>query len=228
GVELQPGSNTIVVRDRPEIVQQIVALLDAFDRPPRPLRFEIHILRAAQDGGELAAGGADAPTIAAPAGSAPRRVTPTMGVPSAFVDRLRGVLRYADYTLLARAALTSSEGERVTYDLGDDYRVAFRLGSVLGERRVRVEDFRITRRPPGAVSANKGRRPSPEELLRTHLNLWIGKPLAFVLSSGDDGAPALLVAISARLDDGAADVAADAVPAPRPKPTPRAGAGGQR
>ena len=45
-VELQPGSNTLVVRDTAAVVRRAVALLQDFDHPTSPIRLEIKIVRA--------------------------------------------------------------------------------------------------------------------------------------------------------------------------------------
>ncbi|MEM8960644.1 MAG: secretin N-terminal domain-containing protein [Acidobacteriota bacterium] len=176
-VELQPGGNTLVVRDERVAINKIRRMLEGFDHPPRMMRIDIHVLRAG--------------TKIGTEGEVP---------PEALVDRLRGLLRYDEYRQIAVAELSSREGEDVTYALGRDYRVSFKLGTLLGDRRLRLDDFRITA-TPGPRSANKSRRPEPHELIHTDLNLWKNQQFALVLSQEGTTPEAVLVAISFRLED---------------------------
>jgi len=181
-VELQRGGNTLVVRDRPVVVEQLQALLTEFDRPPRDVELEIHVLRAGPGRvpGDPAAWKDGGPKLNEP--------------PAELVERLRGLLRYDSYELLARAELTPQEGEEVEYALGDDYGVSFRLGSVLAEQRLKLHGFRITQVPPHGT--NKTRQLEPKELIHTNLNLWLGRVFALVLAQDGANREALMVAIT--------------------------------
>lgn len=181
-VEVQPGGNTLVIRDNPATIEQVVARLTRFDREPEDLRFDIQIVRAG-----------------------PRRaisppLPPDKEIPGEVIERLRELLRYEDYRLLAQAGMTSSEGEEVTYSLGQSYSVSFRLGAVTaageGGERLRLEDFRIIEKPTG--TPNKGRQLEPRELFRATLNLWVDRPFNLVLPQSSSENEALMVAISCR------------------------------
>lgn len=182
-VEEQPGGNTLVIRDTPSVIGRIVPVLERFDQPPEDLRFEIQIVRAGPRRGAVS----------------PPQATEDAELSGEIVDRLRELLRYEDYRVLAEAAVTSTEGQRVTYSLGQNYSVSFRLGSILGGsqvsgERLRLEDFRIlkhTRNP-----ANKGRQLEPKELFSATLNLWIDRPFNLVLTQDASRQEALMVAIS--------------------------------
>lgn len=179
-VELQAGGRAVVVRDTGEVVARVAEMLERFDHPPRAMRLDIHLLRAVaagQGGGE--------------------------NVPEEVVRVLRQHLRYDHYAILGSVGLTSLEGQAVTYALGDDFDVSFRLGTVLAGQKLRLHDFRITRRPPRltAANANKSRQPAPRELLHTHLNLWRDKQFALVLSQESAQDQALMVAITFRPED---------------------------
>lgn len=184
-VEEQPGGNTLVIRDVASVIGRIVPVLDRFDQPPEDLRFDIQIVRAGPQRG----------------GVSPPLAGETIELPEKVVNRLRQLLRYEDYQVLAEAAVTSSEGQRVTYSLGQTYSVSFRLGNILGGpqvsgERLRLEDFRIvkhTRNP-----SNKGRQLEPQELVRATLNVWIDRPFNLVLAHDASKQEALMVAISCR------------------------------
>ena len=181
-VEEQPGSNTLVIRDRPDVIAEIVPLIQALDHPAEDVRLEIHVLRA----------GPYRPTPISP--STPPQTLDSSGLPPELVERLRRLLRYDDYQVLARAGMSSKEGEDVTFELDPRYSVSFRLGTVMAQQRLRLENFRFFRQPP--ASADKSRRLEPEQLFHATLNLWQERPFALVLSQNHQLGEALMVAIS--------------------------------
>lgn len=178
-VELQEDGKTIVARDRPEILARVDEMLERFDHPSRALHLDIYLLRA----------GAGVAEGATPA-------------PENVVRLLRQHLRYDRYELLGAVGVPANEGQAVTYALGDDFDVSFRLGTVLAGQKLRVHDFRVARRPgPVARSANKSRQPEARELVYTNLNLWRDKQFAMVLSQDRASEAALMVAITFRPED---------------------------
>lgn len=164
-VELQPGSNTVVVRDSLAALSRIVPELRRFDRSSEPLDIEILVVRAL-------------------AGDS--RPSPAPRVPPDLERRLRALLRYERYELVAAANLSSRENEEVTYELGDGFSVRFRLGSLIEERRIRLSDFQVER-----ASADT-------PLIHTVLNLWIDRPVTLGLARSETSTSALMVAITCR------------------------------
>jgi type II secretory pathway component GspD/PulD (secretin) len=47
-VELQPGSNTLVIRDTPASLNKITMVLRSYDQPARPVILELYIVRASR------------------------------------------------------------------------------------------------------------------------------------------------------------------------------------
>lgn len=179
-VELQPGGNTLVIRDRQPVLDRVEVMLAQFDHPPQRMRFEIHLLRAG-------AGVAAADPM----------------LPEPLLERLRAYLRYDTYERLGGTEVSGREGEPITYALGNGYSIRFRPGTVLAGQRLKLHGFQITRTPPlpAGARANKSRQPA-RELLRTNLNLWREKPFTVVLPQGGQGAQeALMVAITFRPED---------------------------
>jgi type II/III secretion system protein len=173
-VELQPGDNTLVIRDNPGALSRILPVLRSFDHAPRPLRVEILIVRASRSA-----------------------VSPPLGhsdLPEELTQKLRKLLLYDNYDLEAQAKLKPVEGEAVTYEIGEGYLVAFRLGTVLPDGRVRLADFEIGRRLP--------RRP-PQELLHTNLNLWLDQTMSLGLAKSEGSREALMVVLTLRDGGGA-------------------------
>lgn len=181
-VEEQPASNTLVVRDTPTVLARVQRLIASLDRPPAALRFEIQLVRATPDGG----------TRPVAAGEVPPEVA----------ERLRKLLRYDHYEVLANAGVAAREGQAVTYSLSDTYHVSFRPGSTVDGHHLRLEGFRIVKQPP---QTNKGRRLPPRELFGATLNLRLGRPLTLVLAEapGQEGTSeeGLMVAIVCHRED---------------------------
>ena len=186
-VEVQPGDNTLVLRDRKPALARILPVLMSFDHPPQDLRFDIRIVRA----------GPRRQVI-----SPPLEAAPDSQLPEDLVARLRELLRYDDYQVLAKAAMSSREGEEVTYSLGRDYSVSFRPGTVMAGpagQRLKLEEFRIRKQVENPT--NKGRRLEPRELFHATLNLWIDRPFSLVLAQDPSRQEALVVAISCRREN---------------------------
>ena len=175
-VELQPGGNTLVLRDHDSVLGRVETALERFDHPPRALRFDIHLLRASNRAGR---------------GGAPETVT----------RRLREHLKFEHYDLLAEVPVTALEGQEITYSLGSRYGVSFRPGSMIQEG-LRLHGFRIVQKPPVTTrSTNKSRQPEPREMIQTDLNLLRDKQFTLVLSQGQGGGEALAVVITFRTED---------------------------
>jgi hypothetical protein len=169
-VELQPRSNTLVVRDTAAALRRITPVLLSFDHPARPLTLEIYIVRASRS------------VVSPPISHS--------DLPDPLTQRLRSLLTYDIYEVQAQAQLASLEGQSVTYALAEDYKVSFRLGTLFGDQRVKLSDFRIVRRPdprsPGAA------------LIHTNLNLRLDQTLSLGLARSESSREALMVVMILR------------------------------
>lgn len=170
-VELQPATNTLVIRDSPAALGRIVPVLRNYDHPSRPLDLEIYIVRAYK--------------------------TPVSGgppvhsdLPAALTRRLRAMLPYDVYEVRAQARLGSREGQAVTYALGGEYEVSFRLGTLLEGQRIRLSDFRVLRR------SEERRVGSP--LIHSNLVLTLEQTTSFGLARTEESKEALMVVMTVR------------------------------
>jgi type II/III secretion system protein len=176
-VELQPGGNTIVVRDSVSALARIAPMLQQFDHRPETLRLEVQMVQAY-------ATQSFSPAIAPP-------LTAENDVSPALVKRMRQLLRYEIFRLAASARLDVHEGEQVLYELGGVYTVGFKLGTVMGDKRVKLHDFRIVRR------AVTGAFAKPEQqLIGTNINLWLDQTLILGLAKDEAAGDALMVVVS--------------------------------
>jgi type II/III secretion system protein len=168
-VELQPQRNTLVIRDTQAAVDRILPVLRGFDHPARPLRLEIYIVRASRAAVSPAVEQSD--------------------LPEGLTRRLRLLLPYEVYRMQAQARLRTQEGEKVFYDLSDDYRVSFRLGTVMADGRIKLNDFQIERRDT-----------RPANLIHTHLTLWLERTTSLGLAKSEESKEALMVVLTLRGD----------------------------
>ena len=167
-VQLQPGGNTLVVRDEAAVVERVAELLREFDHPAQKLAIRIQVVRAG-DGGE---GETLEPELA---------------------ERLGELLRYDSYRVMAAADLEAREGESASYELGEEYRIEFQLGTLMSGARLKLHDFEVTRR------AETEQR---QRLLRTQVNLRLGRPMILGLAKDESSRRALLLVLTCTLAGG--------------------------
>ncbi|HSS78157.1 MAG TPA: secretin N-terminal domain-containing protein [Thermoanaerobaculia bacterium] len=171
-VELQPGGNTLVIRDVPAALNRIVPVLRNFDHQPRPMRLEVLIVRASRN-----------------------TVSPQVrhsDLPEQLTKRLHDLLAYDNFEMQAQAQLGGVEGQPVIYELGQDYKVSFRFGTLMDDQRVKLSSFRISRRGEGKPETN---------LLQTNLTLWCDQTISLGLAKSEASREALMVVLTLREGD---------------------------
>lgn len=180
-VELRAGDNTLVLRDTMAALSRILPVLQAFDHPARDVQVEIWLVRAS--------GSRVSPDVPSP-----------NGLPPDLLRSLRDHLQYQSYDLLADSRLRGREGQRVTFDLGEDYIIRFRLGTVVSQR-LRLNEFEVLLEREDEA---------PASLVRSHFNLWLGRTMVLALAAGEGSPTALMVVVRCQL--------APPQPAPREAP----------
>ena len=207
-VELQPAANALVLRDTAAALARIVPVLVAFDHPPRAVDVEIWMVRASGQRFPFS----------------PQPPPKPSNVPPDLLRALSEHLPFEHYGLLGSSRVRGEEGRRMTFDIAGDYSVKFRLGTVVADQRLRLNDFEVLLRPDGGEAV---------PLLRSQLNLWLGRTMVMALSPGEGSSTALMVVVRCRTV-GAPVVAA--TPRPRaaspqrggvPHPTLAPGGGGR-
>jgi hypothetical protein len=171
-VELQPGGNTLVIRDVPAALSRIVPVLRNFDHAPRPMRLEVLIVKASRN-----------------------TVSPQVrhsDLPEQLTKRLRDLLAYDNFETQAQAQLGGVEGQPVIYDLGQDYKVSFHFGTLMDDQRVKLSTFRISRKGEGRPETN---------LLQTNLTLWCDQTISLGLAKSEASREALMVVLTLREGD---------------------------
>ena len=161
-VELRPADNALVVRDVPAVLDSVATLLRDFDRPAQSMQLQIQIVSAgAGEGGDT-------------------------GLSPELTSRLRQLLRYPSYRLVASSKVAAAEGVDVLSTLGPDYEVDFRLGLVGADRRVKLHGFRLSRREGDS---------EVKPLIHTNLNLLLDRPMVLGLARTESSESALMVVL---------------------------------
>ena len=166
-IELQRATNTLVLRDASSVLEHLLALLRDFDHPRRQIEFEIYILEASRRG----------------------QGDPRSELPAQLIDELGELLAFTSYRLLGEGRFEAMEGENVRFEIGTQFRLGFRVGTVLLDRRLKLYGVEIERRRGDALD---------EGVFNGHLNVWVGKPLVLALPYRGSNASGLVVAVTVR------------------------------
>lgn len=189
-VELQPKANALVLRDTAEALQRILPVLVAFDHPPRPVDVELWMVRA----------------VGPRPGASGQPLGKTSNLPADLLRALSEHLPFEQYGLLGSSEVRGEEGKRMTFDVAGNYTVKFRVGTIVQDQRLRLNDFEVILRPDGG---------DPAPLVRSQLNLWLDRTMVLALSPGEGSSTALMVVVRCRIP---AAPAARATPRPRGSP----------
>jgi hypothetical protein len=178
-IELRPTDNTLVIRDTLTALGRVVPALKQYDHPPRQLTIEVTIVQARR------------------ANYSP--LVPEETLAPELAKRLKLLLPFSTYRVLATTTLHTLEGEEVTYELGDGFGVGFRPGTVRtaaegGPAQVKLAGFRVSRLADGV------RR----RLLSTTMSLRLDQPTALTLAGNEAANTALVVVLTPSLAGNAA------------------------
>jgi type II secretory pathway component GspD/PulD (secretin) len=175
-VQMQPRLRTLAVTDDEETLKKIEAMIQSYDLPPKNVDVALQLI------------------LASTADKTPETISP----------RIRGVIqklneistRWSDYRLLGSATLTSSEGDRASVEMGEDYRISFAVDYVSDEQKmVRFKRFTLDRRD--RPQAPESREETYTRVLDTALNLKEDKLYIFGASKMESSNRALFMTITA-------------------------------
>ncbi len=177
-VEVRPGENALVIRDRPASLERILPMLREFDRPGRALQLAIRVVSAESEpaGGEAVGG------------------EPESGLSEELLRRLRELLPFRVYRRVAAADLDVAEGGGVGQELSAAFRVDFRMGRLQPDRRIKLYGFRISR---------LDREADGPPLIHTNVNLRLDKPMVLGLARTEASETALMVVLQCALGEAA-------------------------
>ena len=162
---LQPKINAMTITDRPAALNTIGQALAQFDVPPRGFSIAVKMVRARAD---------------ASAGDLSKEI-------GGIGNKLREVFRFNDYALIDSAVLGGAEGEAVTYLLGGEYRLSFRIEPAGQGSTLRRSSFALAR------ERTVGGRPVDAPHFRTTLNVGLNQTLVLGASKEEASKKALLL-----------------------------------
>ena len=175
-VQMQPRLRTLAVTDDEVTLKKIETMIQSYDLPPKNVEVALQLILATT---------ADKP-------------------PDTISPRIRGVIqklneistRWSDYRLLGSATVTSSEGDRASVEMGEDYRISFAVDYVSDEQKmVRFKRFTLDRREKPREPESEGE--SYTRVLDTALNLKEDKLYIFGASKMESSNRALFMTVTA-------------------------------
>ena len=173
-VILESKLNSLTVRDSSAAVDRTERILATYDIPPRGVDVGVTLLKAMTDA-----------TRAADKQDVPEEIR-------AIGERLKKLLSFPDYARLDSIVVRGTEGDRVAYVVGADYRLEFLLDPTSDERTVRLKGLSFERlRKDGSGKETRS------EILKTTINLSIGQPYVLVVGKDETASGALVLVFSA-------------------------------
>jgi hypothetical protein len=163
---LQSKINALTITDRTAALNTIAQALAQFDVPPRGFSIAVKMVRARAD---------------AAAGDLSKEI-------GGIGNKLREVFRFNDYSLIDSAVLGGAEGDSVSYLLGGEYRLTFRIDPAGQGSTLRLSAFALARE---RTAANGRRVDFP--LFRTSLNVGLNQTLVIGASKEEASKKALLL-----------------------------------
>jgi hypothetical protein len=174
-LEIQPKQNTIVVNDRPDVLQRVAGALAAWDLAPAKYHVRLRLIMASN--------------TPAPDGRGGPRI---QGLGSELV----GMFNFSTYEDIDSLELTASDGNTLETGLGKVYRVQMSLHSMPGDaRRLQLAPFELIRRE-GMDKGVEVMRP----MIRSSVSLKIGQTGILIAAGSEGAAKALIVILAADLE----------------------------
>ena len=167
-VEVQGDSNTLIIRDTKEYVTKAREWLERFDHPKVRIEFTLRLVEASM-------------------GEKPSDAK----LPIGLIRRLSQMLRFDRFDQKGMAEIRGLEGQQVSYRVDANHRIAFRVGTVLDMRRLKLHDFQVFR---------AGEQGQAESLIHTHLVLRLGQTLVLGLARSEESEKALMVVVDSKRD----------------------------
>lgn len=177
-VEVQPGSNTVVVRDKMTVLPRIAEELRAFNSPSWPQKLTVDVLLVRANRVPV---------------SPPYQAS---DLPDDLTRKIKSHVPYDIFETQAKASLRSQEGEAISYDLGGGYQISLRLGAALADGRIRATKFSVTRQSKAGAA--------PAKLFQAHLNLRLNQTNVLGFAKDEASREALIVVVTVRRTAGAA------------------------
>jgi hypothetical protein len=176
-IEIQPRQNSIVVRDRAEVLQRVASALATWDTIPGSYRIRLRMVMA---------------STAAPKAGQPRALL------AGFGSELTGVFSFASFQDIDTIELVGSDGNALEASAGGRYRVKVRLRAVAGDpTRLQLAPLEILRREGAEVGTDVIR-----SVLKSTVSLQTGQTGILVATQSEQAKQALVLIVMAVREDG--------------------------
>ena len=167
-VTLAQGLNAMTVTDREDNLKTIAKVLAGFDTPPRGFTIAVKLVRARAD---------------VPAGSLPREI-------GGLGAKLKALFQFNDYTLIDSAVLRGTEGQEVSYRLGDDYQISFTIGRSSFGEVLMLSPIVLSR-----MKKSEQGRLAPVQLYKTTMPIELNQTLVVGASRDESSKNALILVL---------------------------------
>ena len=168
-MSIQPSTNSLVVTDRVENMKAVARMIGDFDKEPQSFRLYVRLVGAS-------------------------RVAGTPKIPDELKDVAQNlaILPYNSYEAVGEATVQGKEGDPGLVDMQTGYRAGFKFGEYdPASDSIAVKDLQISR----LTGAQKDQLTS---LLKTTLNLAIGRTYILGASKAPQSQRALMIVLVAR------------------------------
>lgn len=171
-VAIQPGSNSLTVRDLPEIARHVVEVLKAWDVVPREYRLRVRLVMAS--------------TASLRPGQQPAKL-------EGFGSELTGLFRWGGFEEIDSFQIQAREGVSVETKAGQGYTVRFTLRASPSEpQRVQLVPCEVLRMEGQEHGIGVQRR-----LHRSNVSLQLGQTFILVTARSEEAKKALIVILGA-------------------------------
>jgi hypothetical protein len=177
---LRPRLQTLVVEDRPAVLERVAALLDSWDLPPRNAEVTLSLFLGTDRREEGAGSG----------GSASDLSREVRGV----LETLADFTKWTSYEPLGSRSVTGAEGAEVVARLSDEFRVVFVVESVHeSQGLIKFRWFTLQR-----VRHDDDGAEQVEDLYRTGMSLSAGRLHVVGAAADPNSQRALFLTLQAR------------------------------
>lgn len=176
---LKPQVRSLIVQDRLSVLEQVEALLEHFDIPPRAVEVTLSLFLGLRD--DATPGGNGGGT------------SPLSREVRGVIESMRDFTRWTSYEPLGSRSITGVEGDPVIADITAEYRVAFTVESVHeAQQKIKFERFSLQR-----VVRQEGEPDEIRDLYTAGMVVEVDKLNLMVAASAPDSKRALFLALQA-------------------------------
>ena len=167
---LQPKLNTLTVRDTSSAVERTAEAIASYDLPPRGVEIAVTLLKSSSEQKKTGEKRAVSDVIA--------------GVG----EQLKKRFNFTDYERLDSVVVQGTEGDKVGYVIGGEYRLEFLIESSTDDKVIRLKSLTLERLRRDAKGAETRR-----EILRTSINVQVGHTYIYGVGKDEAASQALFL-----------------------------------